>query len=124
MMATQKDLIQQLINDLDYIKNKLPNGDIRRMEQTLLILEKNQNEMKIDIRYIRKTILDPEKGLIVRINKNTEYRDEEEEKMEYYGNKLIEFEGVLAWKKTISRGLWGVYSILLGILIKLLFFGS
>ena len=68
-MATQKDLIQQLINDLDSMKSSLPNGDIKRMEKTLEILEKNQNEMKADIRYIRKTILDPEKGLIVRINK-------------------------------------------------------
>ena len=123
-MATQKDLIQQLINDLDSIKSSLPNGDIKRMEKTLEILEKNQNEMKADIRYIRKTILDPEKGLIVRINKNTDFRYEKEEKIKYYESKLVEFEGVLTWKKTISRGLWGVYSILLGILIKLLFFGS
>ena len=123
-MATQKDLIQQLINDLDSMKSSLPNGDIKRMEKTLEILEKNQNEMKADIRYIRKTILDPEKGLIVRINKNTDFRYEKEEKIKYYESKLVEFEGVLTWKKTISRGLWGVYSILLGILIKLLFFGS
>jgi hypothetical protein len=123
-MATQKDLIQKLINDLDSIKSKLPNGEIKRMERTLEILEKNQNEMKSDIRYIRKTILDPEKGLIVRINKNTDFRYEKEEKMKHYEGKLVEFEGVLTWKKTISRGLWGVYSILLGILIKLLFFGN
>ena len=123
-MATQKDLIQQLINDLDSMKRSLPNGDIKRMEKTLEILEKNQNEMKADIRYIRKTILDPEKGLIVRINKNTDFRYEKEEKIKSYESKLVEFEGVLTWKKTISRGLWGVYSILLGILIKLLFFGS
>ena len=123
-MATQKDLIQKLIADLDAIKSKLPNGEIKRMEKTLEILEKNQNEMKADIRYIRKTILDPEKGLIVRINKNTDFRYEKEEKIKHYESKLVEFEGVLTWKKTISRGLWGVYSILLGILIKLLFFGS
>jgi len=123
-MATQNDLIQQLINDLDSMKSSLPNGDIKRMEKTLEILEKNQNEMKADIRYIRKTILDPEKGLIVRINKNTDFRYEKEEKIKYYESKLVEFEGVLTWKKTIIRGLWGVYSILLGILIKLLFFGS
>ena len=123
-MATQKDLIQQLIADLDAIKSKLPNGEIKRMERTLEILEQNQNEMKTDIRYIRKTILDPEKGLIVRINKNTDFRYEKEEKIKHYEGKLVEFEGVLTWKKTISRGLWGVYSILLGILIKLLFFGS
>mgnify|MGYP003626023551 FL=1 len=123
-MATQKDLIQKLINDLDSIKSKLPNGEIKRMERTLEILEKNQNEMKSDIRYIRKTILDPEKGLIVRINKNTDFRYDKEKKIKHYEGKLVEFEGVLTWKKTISRGLWGVYSILLGILIKLLFFGN
>ena len=79
---------------------------------------------KADIRYIRKTILDPEKGLIVRINKNTDFRYDKEKKIKHYEGKLVEFEGVLTWKKTISRGLWGVYSILLGILIKLLFFGN
>ena len=94
-MATQKELIEKLIVDLDSIKKKLPNGEIKRMEQTLLILEKNQNEMKEDIRYIRKTILDPELGLIVRINKNTDSR--------------------------VQKGLWILYSAIIGIIIKLLF---
>ena len=120
-MATQKELIEKLIVDLDSIKKKLPNGEIKRMEQTLLILEKNQNEMKEDIRYIRKTILDPELGLIVRINKNTDSRVKREEDMPGYLGIIDDFKRMVTWKSGVQKGLWILYSALIGIIIKLLF---
>ena len=120
-MATQKELIERLIIELDSLKKKLPNGEIKRMEQTLLILEKNQNEMKSDIRYIRKTILDPELGLIVRINKNTESRVKREGDMPGYMSIIDDFKTMVTWKSGVQKGLWLLYSAIIGIIIKLLF---
>jgi len=120
-MATNKKLIEDLIEEIIKMKKSLPNGNIIRIEKAIEQMQKNQDEMKEDIRYIRKTILDPEHGLVVRINKNTEFREEREEKIPFYDKELNDFHNMKTWKKTITRGLWLIYSAIIGLIIKILF---
>tara|TARA_B100000214_G_C23658976_1_gene486547 strand:+ start:308 stop:592 length:285 start_codon:yes stop_codon:yes gene_type:complete len=94
-MATNKDIIQRL----ECIENRLPNGELKEIHET--------------VKEIKEILLDPEDGLIVRVNKNTYWRKELD---------ADEFKAMLRWKQTITHAMWVAYSALCGILIKLIFF--
>ena len=94
-MATNKEIVERL----NCIENRLPNGEL---------LEIHEN-----VKEIKAILLDPEDGLIVRVNKNTYWRRELD---------ADEFKATLRWKKSVTQALWVSYSALVGILIKLIFF--
>ena len=94
-MATNKDILQRL----ESIESKLPNGELE--------------EMHTMIKEIKEILLDPEDGIIVRVNKNTYWRKELD---------ADEFKALLRWKQSVTHAMWLVYSAVLGILVKLIFF--
>jgi len=116
MAATQKDILNEILVEIGKMKTKLPNGELKRMEQTINGLHEFQQDLKEDFSDIKYTLLNPENGVIVRVNKNTEVREE----MEQVPERVLELENELEklqdWKSTVSRALWVLFSGLIGLL--------
>ena len=116
MAATQKDILNEILVEIGKMKTKLPNGELKRMEQTINALHEFQQDLKEDFSDIKYTLLNPENGVIVRVNKNTEVREE----MEQVPERVLELENELEklqdWKSTVSRALWVLFSGLIGLL--------
>ena len=94
-MATNKDIIEKL----ECVETKLMNGELEQIHQT--------------VTEIKEVLLDPEDGIIVRVNKNTYWRRELD---------ADEFKLLLRWKQNINHAMWISYSALIGIIIKIIFF--
>ena len=94
-MATNREIVERL----QCIEQKLPNGELE--------------EMHTMIKEIKEILLDPEDGIVVRVNKNTYWRRELD---------ADEFKALLRWKQGVTHALWLSYSALIGILVKLIFF--
>jgi len=120
-MATQKQLIEQLIREIEVIKTKMPNGELKVIEKSLQDLEKGQASIREDVKVIQKRLFNPDNGLVVQTNKNTDFRNSHDKSMPMYNNIIDDFKSVLTWKKGVQRGLWMIYSAVIGIIIKLLF---
>jgi len=115
-MATQKQVLQELLLEIAKLKKEIPNGNILKIEQSLNEMHQNQKEMKKDMRTMQKRLFNPDSGLIVETNKNTEFR----EMCEPERQQLIEqFKGVLRWKKVIEWGLGVVFIAIIGAVIKI-----
>lgn len=115
MAATQKDILQQILLELDSMKTKLPNGELKRMEESIHEMKEDYSELKGDVSDIKFTLLNPENGVIVRVNKNTEFRYEREDKQEYYDNMVTEFEKLKEWKESVTKALWILFTSLVGV---------
>ena len=110
-MKTQREVISQMAKDVKELKKTQPNGELKRIESMV----KNQGEMLSEMHY---KIMDPETGLIVETNKNTEFRVTCEPEREL----LIEqFKGVLRWKKVIEWGIGVIFVGAVGAFIKVMF---
>ena len=70
--------------------------------------------MKSEIRTIQKRLFNPDDGLIVEVNKNTEFKQENQENLKDVNN-------LISWKGNVTKALWVVYSAIIGVIIKLLF---
>ena len=90
---------KQIEERLQCIEARLPNGEL---------LEIHEN-----VKEIKEILLDPEDGLIVRVNKNTYWRREID---------TDEFKALLRWKQGVTHALWISYTALIGIIVKLIFF--
>ena len=93
-MATNKDIIQKL----ECVETKLMSGELEEIHQT--------------VTEIKEVLLDPEDGIIVRVNKNTFWR------------KQIDTQDITElknFKNNVTKALWAIYTVVLGIIAKLIF---
>lgn len=121
MAATQKEVLDQILKEIASMKTKLPNGELKRMEASVHSLRDNYNEIKTDVSDIKYTLLNPEDGIIVRVNKNTSFRYDREEKIPYYDNIILEFQKMKDWKDGVTKALWilfGATISIIGFIIK------
>ena len=93
-MATNKDIIEKL----DCVEARLTNGELEEIHTT--------------VKEIKEVLLDPEDGLIVRVNKNTYWRKQ---------INIQEIEELKSFKNNVTKALWGIYTVVLGIIAKLIF---
>ena len=70
-------------------------------------------EIHKNVKEIKEILLDPEDGLIVRVNKNTYWRRQVD---------TDEFKALLRWKSNVTHAMWISYTALVGIIVKLIFF--
>ena len=114
-------MMNEILDALDLIKAKMPNGEIKVIQDTIENIENSQEEMREDLRTIRKQLLDPEDGIVVRVNKNTEFRKKKEESEKDYSKIIDEHKELLAWKETVTKFLWIIVTSIAGIIGAMLF---
>ena len=95
MAITNKEIIEKL----DCLEARYSSGQLDEIHDT--------------VKEIKQILLDPEDGLIVRVNKNTYWRRQED---------TDEFKAIVRWKQAMTHAMWISYSALLGIIIKIVFF--
>jgi hypothetical protein len=99
----------------------MPNGELKDIQQRIRTIETSQLDLKEELRTIKKQLLDPEDGLVVRVNKNTEYRLKKEDDEDYYDNIIQEHKELISWKNGVSKALWILFTAVAGILAKMFF---
>ena len=120
MASTQKDILENILSELGTMKKKLPNGELKRMEQNFQEMKDFQHELKEDFSDIKYTLLNPEDGVIVKTNQNTQFRRRMEAGDKDFASKMIELEELKRWKEGVTRALWILFTGLAGVIVKLL----
>ena len=93
-MATNKDIIEKL----ECVETKLMSGELEEIHET--------------VKEIKEVLLDPEDGIIVRVNKNTYWRKQ---------INIQEIEELKSFKNNVTKALWGIYTVVLGLIAKVMF---
>jgi hypothetical protein len=114
-------MMNEILEALDLIKAKMPNGEIKVIQEKIASIESSQEDMHDDLRLIKKQLLDPEDGIVVRVNKNTEFRKKKEEAERDYSKIIDEHKELMSWKSTVTKILWILFTAVAGILVSLFF---
>ena len=120
-MATNDPRIEEIISSLEQIKKKLPNGELEVIKQSQLKLGEDQKTIKEDLEYFKKRLFNPDDGVIVRINKNTDSITRFEEAFDEIPDLRNKLENLDKWKESVSKALWIVYTSIVGIILSLIF---
>lgn len=85
-------------------------------------MEKKLEEIDGKLDSLTKKLLDPDDGFVTRVNKNTAFRKMREEEMPYFDEFIEDFNDVKKWKDNVSKALWILFTAIVGVIIKLIFF--
>ena len=91
--ATYTDIIEKL----EGMEVRLPNGELEQIQS--------------DLKDIKEILLDPEDGLVVRVNKNTYWRKQVD---------VDDIKELKNFKSTVTKALWVVYAAVIGLISKIL----
>ena len=115
------DMMNEIIEALDLIKNTWPASEIQSIKDHLELIDLTQADIKEDLRSIKKQLLDPEDGIVVRVNKNTDFRKKKIQDEPFYSKLIDEHKELISWKETATRVLWILFTAVVGIIVTLLF---
>lgn len=117
---TNSELVRELLEAFSSLKQKMEDPSYVQLEASIKQLIENQSEMKEDIHELKKRLLNPFDGAIVEINKNTEFRKEQEKKQKEYETLVDEHKDLVKWKSTFTKVFWTVFTAAVGIITYML----
>lgn len=95
--------------------------DIALMKKDIETLSKDLKELNEKMDKLMVKLLDPDTGLVVRVNKNTDRLDARDKSMAEWMKDLEDFREMKKWKSNVTRALWGLYATVLTWLAKTIF---
>ena len=110
---TQKEVLDSLLSEIKHIKTHMPNGELKQMQKDMESLKEDMSDMKF-------TLLNPDNGVIVNTNKNTDFRLDRERRMDFYDAKIQQLENLTRWQSGVNKALWIVFGSLAAIIIRML----
>lgn len=110
---TQKQILEQVLTELNSIKKDMPNGELVQLQKDVSAL----TESFSDIKY---TLLNPEDGVIVKTNQNTQFRRSMQAGEREFRTRISEFEQIKRWQSNVTRALWIAFGTITAIILKLL----
>lgn len=107
-------LLEAVLQELLTIKKGMPNGELKALTDDM-------KELKQDLSELKSILLNPDDGVIVKTNKNTEFRQKVEANDKDFQQQMNEVAELSRWKDNVNRALWIIFAALIGIAFKLLF---
>jgi TolA-binding protein len=114
---TQKEILESVLLEIKHIKTHMPNGELKQMQ-------KDMQDLKEDISDMKYTLLNPDNGVIVNTNKNTEFRQQLQSNQKEFDEKMLEVESIKRWKEGVTRALWIIFGALATIIIRMIMMHS
>ena len=120
-MAVTDPKIEEILASLKLISEKLPNGEFESIKRVMDSFSNTQTEIKEDLEYFKKRLFNPDDGVIVRINKNTESIARYEHDIDQIGDIKNRVDNLEKWQGGVNKALWFVFTSIAGLVIALVF---
>ena len=124
MAITNKEILEEI----EFLKKKLPNGEFALLKKSVEDLSGGQEALKSSIRELKQQLLDPDNGVVVRVNRNSDFRKESEQRgplcQQSFENMEDNVNDIIGWKDNVTKALWILFTGIAGIIVKILFLGN
>ena len=94
--------------------------EIALMKKDIETLKEDVKEINDKLDRLMVKLLDPDEGLVVRVNKNTDRLDERDIELPMWLRNLEQFKQMQRWKSNVTKALWGLYFAVIGYIVKLI----
>ena len=118
---------KEILDEIEKLKKKIPtaNGDFILLKKTVGDLEIGQQGLKGDIKELKERLLNPDDGVIARVNRNSDFRKDSErsgplckKSFEDMGDSVSE---LTIWRDNITKVMWLLVTGIVGLGFKVIF---
>ena len=120
MAITNKEILEEI----ETLKRKLPNGEFALMKKAVEDLQIDQKELKEDISELKERLLNPDNGIVARVNRNSDVRKYWESRNEEVEGGFSHIKSLVGWQDGVNRALWILFTVIIGMIIKIVFFNG
>ena len=121
MAITNKEILEEI----EFLKKKLPNGEFALLKKSVEDLNSGQESLRSSIRNLKQQLLDPDDGVVVRVNRNSEFRKDSQEKGPLCQKSFEEMqdrvEDLTDWKSNVTRFIWILLTTIIGLVAKVIY---
>jgi len=123
MAITNKEILEEV----EKLKKMIPtaNGDFILLKKTVGDLEIGQQGLKGDIKELKERLLNPDNGVVARVNRNSDFRKDSEQRgplcrksFEDMGDNVHE---LTIWRDNITKVMWLLVTGIVGLGFKVIF---
>jgi len=115
-----KELIQELYDLFSTFKGRMEDPNFIQIENALNQLVENQNDMKREMKEMKRQLLSPFDGVIVETKKNTEARLAAEAELEQTQKILEEHKDLMRFKSGFVKFAWALLTGIGGLIAILI----
>jgi hypothetical protein len=95
--------------------------EIALMKKDVELLSDEVRDINGKIDNLTLKLLDPDMGLVVRVNKNTDRLDIRDKNMGKWMKDVNDFHHMKQWKHSVNKALWVIYTAVIGFIVKVVF---
>jgi hypothetical protein len=110
---------KEILDEIEFLKKKMPNGEFALLKKSVEDLNNGQETLKSSIRELKQQLLDPDDGVVVRVNRNSEFRKDLKDCVESFEKMGDGVDSIMRWKDGVSKALWILFTAVVGLVIKL-----
>lgn len=112
---TDKETLEKLVYNIENLSSRIPNGHFDSVHDTM-------KKLKEDITELKRILMNPENGAIVKINKTAEDMTSLKKRMDDIEEQTAMLPFFENWKQGVSKALWILFSAIVGIILQILLF--
>ena len=109
----QREVLDAVLAEIKHIKTHMPNGELKQMQRDMCSLKEDVSDLK-------HILLNPDNGVIVNTNKNTEFRQEMQAGQKEFNTQMSELEGLKRWQSGVNKALWIIFGSIAALVIRIL----
>tara|TARA_B100000287_G_C20487880_1_gene723832 strand:+ start:197 stop:580 length:384 start_codon:yes stop_codon:yes gene_type:complete len=116
---------KEILEEIEFLKKKLPNGEFALLKKAVEDLHDGQDTLKTSIRELKKQLLDPDDGVVVRVNRNSEFRRDSQQKgplcQKSFETMEDTVEDLTEWKGNVTKFIWILLTTMVGLIAKVIY---
>ena len=123
MAITNKEILEEI----ERLKKKIPtaNGDFILMKKSVEDLTAGQSSLKEVIKELKERLLNPDDGIVARVNRNSEFRKSSEQSGPLCKKSFEEMQDgvqeLTIWRQNVTKVMWLLVTGTLGLGFKIIF---
>ena len=123
MAITNKEILEEI----EKLKKKIPtaNGDFILLKKTVGDLEVGQSGLKDVIKELKERLLNPDNGVITRVNRNSDFRKSSEQSGPLCKKSFEDMEDgvqeLTIWRQNVTKVMWLLVTGIIGLGFKVIF---
>ena len=118
---------KEILDEIEKLKKKIPtaNGDFILLKKTVGDLEIGQQGLKGDIKELKERLLNPDDGVIARVNRNSDFRKSSEKSGPLCKASFEDMQDgvheLTIWRQNVTKVMWLLVTGIIGLGFKVIF---